>query len=302
MGILQRLTGRTAAVSPQPATIPAATPPLTRRLPTLPAPCRARDCEVVHAAAPPAVVVDGRWWTATPRLICSGTTYVAGAQLRAAAVNEAQRRYGPVVLAQLAADPGNPHHAGAVAVWAGDLHVGYVRRSVLADSGGRTLRRLLDREPPVTVWAYIERVADNAGDYLGVTLLHQLVVGVSRTWPFPVAFPPVDYAKVIGEPAALAPLLRRLSSSAETDRSNPGRPQLIVPATVSVAGDGGAARVQVAVDGEPVGALSVAASAKRAALVQQVLATGRAPIAQLRLRSNAEHSKLTASLLCPEAP
>ena len=303
MGILQRLTGRTAAVSPRPAALPAATPPLTwQRSTTLRAPGQTRDREVVHTAAGPAVVVAGHWWTTTPRLVCRGTTYVAGAQQRAPAVTEAQRRYGSVVLAQLVADPGNPHHAGAVAVWVGDLHVGYVRRDVLSDSGVRTLRRLLDREPPVTVWARIERVVNDAGDYLGVTLLHALVVGVSQAWPFPVAFPPVAYAKVLGEPAAQAALLLRLSSSSETERSNPERPQLIVPATVSIAGDGGATRVQVSVDGEPVGALSAAASATRAEVVQQVLATGRAPIAQLRLRSNAEHSKLTASLLCPEHP
>ncbi len=296
MGILQRLTGRTAAPAAPPHAQPQSQPQHrpTSGVPTF-------DRELVHAAAQPAVVVDGHWWTATPRLICSGTTYVAGTQQRAAAVTETQRRYGPVVLAQLVADPGNPHHAGAVAVWVGDLHVGYVRRSVLADSGVRTLRRLLDREPPVTVWARIECVDDDAGDYLGVTLLHELVVGAARTWPFPVAFPPVAYAKVVAEPAAMAALLQRLSSSSETDRSKPERPQLVVPALVSLADDSGAARVQVAVDGQPVGALSAAASAKRIALVQQVLATGRAPIAQLRLRSDAEHSKLTASLLCPEA-
>ena len=314
MGIWQRLTARTATpaaatllahqqapgdapVAPVPASadVPAAVP--TGALVAVPA----SDREVVHTAAPPVLVVDGHWWTATPRLVCNGTTYVAGAKLRAAAVAEAQRRYGRIVLAQLVADPSNPHHARAVAVWVGDLHVGYVRRSVVADSGVRTLRRLLDKEAPVTVWARIEQVADDAESYLGVTLLHELIVGAARTWPFPVVFPPVDYAKVTGKPGALAALLQRLSSSAETDRSLPDRPQLIVPATVSVAGHGSAARVQVAVDGELVGTLSAAASAKRITLVQQVLATGRPPIAQLRLRSNAEHSKLTTSLLCPEA-
>lgn len=287
MGLLQRLLARSTA-APTEAPRPAA----RLRSPKV-------DLDVVHAAVPPPQVVDGHWWTVTPRMIVSGTTFVAGASVRAAAVSEARSRYGPVILAQLAPDPLNPHDPSALAVWAADLHVGYVQRTVLADNGARTLRRMLAQDTPVTVWATVEPVGHSGGDYLGVTLHHQLRIGASKTWPFPIAFPPLAHAKVSGDDEALLELLDRMRTSATTDRSMPDRPELSLAATLAlVARPDGTTGVDVHVKGKPIGALSPAEATKRIAIVQSVVDAGRDPIAQLRLRTDGDFSRLTASLLC----
>lgn len=228
-------------------------------------------------------------------MVVQGMTYVAGAAARPASVAEARNRYGRVVLAQLVADPTNPHHSGAVGVWIGDAHVGYVRRDVLAVNGARTLRRMLEQEAPVTVWGHIETVPDKRGDYLGVTLHHELTTGASKNWAFDVTVPPLGYAKVIGAEARATELLERMRTSKATDTANPTRPQLVIPATLSLTSD---AAIGVQVDGTSIGSLSAQESARRVAVVQQVLDAGRGPIAELRLRTDAAYSKLTASLLC----
>lgn len=275
MGLMERLLGRSAAAppgaSPQEAPRPSAR-------------ARAPDLDVIHAALPPVQLVDGHWWSATPRMIVRGPTFVAGASVRGAAVSEAHSRYGPVILAQLAADPSNPHDLGAVAVWAADLHVGYVQREVLADNGARTLRRMLEQDTPVTVWASIEPFQHRGGDYLGVTLHHELRVGASKAWPFPVAFPPLAHAKVSGDDEALSERLEKMRTSATTDRSRPDRTELSLAATLAlIARPDGTTGVDVNVKNNRVGVLSAAEAGKRIAVVQSVVEAGREPVAQLRL-------------------
>lgn len=296
MGILQRITGRKDAAPA--ALAPQQTPTAPRRDQRIRAATPSRLDGPVHLAAPPAAFTDGHWWSATPRLIVSGSTFVAGASLRAASVAEAEGRFGDFVLAQIAADPSNPHDDGAVAVWIGDLHVGYIRRDVLNTSGARTLRRLLEAEPPVTVWAHIESVADKRGDHLGVTLHHELAIGASKKWPFPVACPPIGHAKVIGADAVAADLLQRMQTAKSTDRTNLTRPELTLPALLTLTQYDGAQQVDVSVEGARIGSLSTQESARRLAVVQKLLEAGREPTASLRLRADESYSRLTASLLC----
>jgi hypothetical protein len=187
-----------------------------------------------------------------------------------------------LVMAQLVRDRANPHHRGAVAVFVGPDHVGYIGRNDLGYEGQslyRALARLSERDLPATCWA---RVIGGTPDKpsIGISLFTAGRERPDTPYPFPVTVPPDSFATVLGVEAhqdLLARLLDRhdeklLCAQLTTAEVNPTRPKAGGPVLLA------------AIDGITVGGLSQKESAPRIPIINELAALGREAHALARLR------------------
>src|SRR5512135_548919 len=128
-----------------------------------------------HVPLPPRLVVAPSWALTSPALRPDGHSRVAGESYRQDALRRHLHAARPhrYVVAQLVRDPKNPHDRGAVAVFVGADHVGFVPRADLDDMGpslSDALSRLARRRVPATCWARLNGgTADKPS--IGITLL-----------------------------------------------------------------------------------------------------------------------------------
>lgn len=187
-----------------------------------------------------------------------------------------------LVVAQLVRDRGNPHDAGAVAVFVGSDHVGYIPRRDLGSEGQtlyRALARLAGHGVPATCWARL-----NGGEpgkpSVGISLFTGFCEKPDRPYPFPITVPPDETARVLGTDGHEA-LVSRLIGRGEQAvtgcilgiaETHPTRPREAGPI------------VTVAIDGVVIGGLSSAESARRLAIVRELAEAGRRAQARMTIR------------------
>jgi hypothetical protein len=187
-----------------------------------------------------------------------------------------------LVLAQLVRDRTNPHHGGAVAVFVGTDHVGYISRDDLGYEGQslyKALARLAERSSPATCWARVNGGTPDKPS-IGISLFSSGYERPDKPYPFPVTVPPDSFATVLGVEVhqdLLARLLNRreeaiLSARLTVAEVNPARPKAGGPVLLT------------AIDGITVGGLSPKESTARIPLVNELEGFGREAHALTRLR------------------
>lgn len=193
-----------------------------------------------------------------------------------------------LVLAQLVRDRANPHHAGAVAVFVGRSHVGYLGREDL-EMGGQAIYKALARleraGQPATCWGHL-----NGGVPGKLSLgIHLLTGGYDRPdepFAFPVTVPPDSFATVLGTESH-QDLLRAtlgareevlVSAALHVADTNPSRPAGGGPVLVATVAD------------RPIGALSVKESTARAPLIEELTIAGYSARALARIRRSTSKS------------
>jgi hypothetical protein len=270
MGWLRKLLGTPEA--------PGHTPDLTRP------PRQSRPAGQPHVPAPPKQPVDPAWTATTPTLRPEGYLRVVGESYRQDALRRVLAGVGPhrLVLAQLVRDRTNPHHGGAVAVFVGTDHVGYISRDDLGYEGQslyKALARLAAGGSPATCWARVNGGTPDKSS-IGISLFTGGYERPDKPYPFPVTVPPDSFATVLGVEAhqdLLAGLLNRreeaiLSARLMVAEVNPARPKAGGP--VLLAG----------INGVTVGGLSPKESAARIPIVNELESLGCEAHALARLR------------------
>jgi hypothetical protein len=209
---------------------------------------------------------------------------VVGESYRQDALQRVLAGAGPhrLVMAQLVRDRTNPHHGGAVAVFVGTDHVGYLSRNDLGYEGQslyRALARLAERGLPATCWARVNGGTSDKSS-IGISLFTGGRERPDKPYPFPVTVPPDTFTTVLGVEAhqdLLARLLNRqeeilLCARLTVAEVNPTRPKAGGPVLLA------------AIDGVTVGGLSPKESAARIPLVNELVALGSEAHALTRLR------------------
>jgi hypothetical protein len=228
--------------------------------------------------------VDPSWATTAPTLRPEGHLRVVGESYRQDALRRVLAGVGPyrLVMAQLVRDRTNPHHGGAVAVFVGTDHVGYISRNDLGYEGQslyKALARLAQSNSPATCWARVNGGTPDKPS-IGISLFTGGLERPDKPYPFPVTVPPDSFATVLGVEAhqdLLARLLDRrdeaiLSAQLAVAEVNPARPKVSGPVLVA------------AIDGVTVGGLSPKESAARIPLVNELEGLGCEAHALARLR------------------
>jgi hypothetical protein len=187
-----------------------------------------------------------------------------------------------LVLAQLVRDRTNPHDSGAVAVFVGCDHVGYLSRDDLGYEGQalyKALARLGERDVPATCWARMNGGSPDKPS-IGISLFTSGYDRPDRPYPFTLTVPPDSFATVLGAEGHQELLSRLLGRHDETlvaarltvADANPARPKAGGPVLLA------------AVDGVTIGALSAKESGLRIPLVQRLADCGREAQALARIR------------------
>lgn len=119
---------------------------------------RRRPSHGEYAPQTPSLVVSASWLGSDPALRPDGWSRVVGESYRFAALERHLVRTEPhrYVMAQLRRDARNPHDHGAVAVFVGADHVGYIPRTDLGPAGQslyKALARLAAKGTAATCWA-----------------------------------------------------------------------------------------------------------------------------------------------------
>lgn len=233
--------------------------------------------------APPSLAVDALWTSSSPALRPEGRMRVVGESYRQEELREvlakAPRR---LVLAQLVRDRANPHHAGAVAVFVGHSHVGYLGRDDL-EAGGQAIYKALARLEragrPATCWGLLNGGVTGKPS-LGIHLLTGGYDRPDEPFAFPVTVPPDSFATVLGTESH-QDLLRStlgdreeilVSAALYLADANPSRPAGGGPVLVATVAD------------QPIGALSVKESTARTPLIEDLTAAGFPANALARIR------------------
>jgi hypothetical protein len=237
-----------------------------------------------HVPASPLHHVNPSWPAMTPTLRPEGHLRVVGESYRQDALRRVLAGADPhrLVLAQLVRDRTNPHHGGAVAVFVGADHVGYISRNDLGYEGQslyQALARLAKHDLPATCWARVNGGTPDKPS-IGISLFTGGRDRPDKPYPFPVSVPPDTFATVLGVEAhqdLLTQLLNRreetlLGARLTVAEVNPTRPKAGGPVLL------------VAIDGVTVGGLSPKESAPRIPLVTELAAFGNDAHALTRLR------------------
>ena len=156
----------------------------------------------IYVPPPPPIVVDPAWVRYMPTLRPEGFMRVVGESHRQDALRRALAGVGldRLVTAQLARDRGNPHHGGAVAVYVGGDHVGYLSRDDLGYEGQalyKALARLAEQGVPATCWAQLTGGTPDKPS-VGIYLFTNGMDQPDRPYPFPLTIPPGGFATVRG--------------------------------------------------------------------------------------------------------
>lgn len=248
-----------------PRNVPAAMPQPRRRDPS----------GESYTPSRPALPVAVAWTAGSPALRPDGHCAVAGESFRQQALARAAAAAGPDrhVMAQLCRDRSNPYDSGAVAVFIGGDHVGYIPRSQLGYEGQalyKALARLANAGLPATCWARINGGVPDKPSY-GLTLLTSGVDKPDEPFDFPMTVPPSGYAQLLGTESQQL-LLSGLLGQRETVNvgvelsvapAHPFRPVQKGPVVVG------------RVNGVLVGAMSRAASLPRLPVMQSLCEVGR---------------------------
>jgi hypothetical protein len=240
-----------------------------------------------YIPAPPEQPVDPSWTATAPTLRAEGYLRVVGESYRQDALRRVLAGVGPhrLVLAQLVRDRTNPHHGGAVAVFVGTDHVGYISRNDLGYEGYegqslyKALARLAERGLSATCWARVNGGTPNKPS-IGISLFTGGYERPDKPYPFPVTVPPDSTATVLGVEAhqdLLTRLLNRreeaiLSARLTVAEVNPARPTTGGPVLLA------------AINGVTVGGLSPKESAARIPIVNELESLGCEAHALARLR------------------
>ncbi len=249
-------------------------------------PNQRRAVTQTYVPPPPRQPADPSWTAATPTLRPEGHMRVVGESYRQEALRRVLTEAGShrLVLAQLVRDQGNPHHSGAVAVFVGADHVGYLSRDDLGYDGQalyKALARLDRRGVPATCWARLNGgVPDKPS--IGIHLLTSGYEHPDEPYPFALTVPPDSFATVLGTEAHQDLLTRLTGAREETlvgaqltvSDTNPARPKSGGPVLLAT------------VDGVVIGGLSAKESASRIPLVQALADSGRDAHALARIRSS----------------
>ena len=223
-----------------------------------------------HHPDPPEQPVNPSWTATAPTLRPEGHLRVVGESYRQDAMRRVLAGVGPyrLVMAQLVRDRTNPHHGGAVAVFVGTDHVGYISRSDLGYEGQslyRALARLAECGSPATCWARVNGGTPDKPS-IGISLFTGGYERPDKPYPFPVTVPPDSFATVLDVESHQDLLARLLDRQEETILSaqlavaevNPVRPKMGGPVLVA------------AIDGVTVGGLSPKESAARIPLINEL--------------------------------
>lgn len=237
-----------------------------------------------HHPDPPEQLVNPSWTAAAPTLRPEGYLRVVGESYRQDAMRRVLAGVGPyrLVMAQLVRDRTNPHHGGAVAVFVGTDHVGYISRNDLGYEGQslyKALARLAECGSPATCWARVNGGTPDKPS-IGISLFTGGFERPDKPYPFPITVPPDSFATVLGVEAhqdLLTRLLNRreetiLSAQVAVAKVNPARPKMGGPVLLA------------AIDGVTVGGLSPKESAARIPLVNELEGLGCEAHALARLR------------------
>lgn len=240
--------------------------------------------EQPYVPAPPRQPVDPSWTAATPTLRPEGYLRVVGESFRQDALRRVLTGAGShrLVLAQLVRDRTNPHDSGAVAVFVGLDHVGYISRDDLGYEGQalyKALARLGERGMPATCWARLNGGSPDKPS-IGIHLFTGCYERPDRPYPFTLTVPPDSFATVLGVEDHQE-LLRRLlgrrdealvAAHLTVADANPARPKAGGPVLLA------------AIDGVTIGGLSVKESALRIPLIERLADCGREAHALARIR------------------
>ncbi len=229
-------------------------------------------------------VVAPTWTLSSPTLRPEGYSRVVGESHRQEALHRHLDLAQPhgYVLAQLIRDRRNHYDSGAVAVFLGSDHVGYIPREELGYEGQplyKALARLNRRGAPATAWA---RLTGGTPDKptVGITLFTSCLGTSDEPYPFTLTVPPGMFARLLGAEDQQELLATHLGQREEillgcsltiADR-NPARPE------------GGGPVLLAALDGIVVGGMSAADSAPRMTFVQALTDAGRPANAIARIR------------------
>jgi hypothetical protein len=240
-----------------------------------------------YVPAPPEQPVDPSWTVTAPTLRPEGHLRVVGESYRQDGLRRVLAGVGPhrLVMAQLVRDRTNPHHGGAVAVFVGTDHVGYISRNDLGYEGYegqslyKALARLNERGSPATCWARVNGGTPGKPS-IGISLFTGGYERPDKPYPFPVTVPPDSFATVLGVEThqdLLAGLLNRqdeatLSARLTVVEINPARPKAGGPVLLT------------AINGVIVGGLSPKESAARIPIVNELESLGFEAHALARLR------------------
>lgn len=237
-----------------------------------------------YVPPPPHQPVDPSWTAATQTLRPEGYLRVVGESFRQEALRRVLAAAGPhrLVTAQLVRDRTNPHDSGAVAVFVGLDHVGYISRNDLGYEGQalyKALARLDRRGVPATCWAHLNGGSPDKPS-IGIHLFTGGYERPDEPYPFTLTVPPDGFATVLGVESHQGLLTRLLGPREETlvaaqlivADTNPARPKSGGPVLVAI------------VDGVTIGALSAKESAPRIPLIQRLTECGREAHALARIK------------------
>ena len=254
--------------------------PIPRQRETTPAPVG----EYTPAHPPSEGVVAPTWSLSSPTLRPDGYSRVVGESHRQEALHRHLALTQPhrYVLAQLIRDRRNPYDSGAVAVFLGSDHVGYIPREELGYEGQplyKALARLSRQGLPATTWA---RLTGGTPDKptVGITLFTSCLGTSDEPYPFTLTVPPGVFARLLGAEDQQELLAAHLGQREEIllgcrltiADGNPARPE------------GGDPVLLAALDDRVVGGMSAADSAPRMTFVQALTDAGRPAIAIARIR------------------
>jgi hypothetical protein len=209
---------------------------------------------------------------------------VVGESYRQSALQRILTEAGPhrLVLAQLIRDRANPHHSGAVAVFVGTNHVGYISRNDLGYDGQalyKALARLSQRDIPATCWAHVNGGTPDR-PFIGIHLLTSGYQRPDQPYPFMVTVPPDSFANVLGVEDH-QDLLGRLLG--QRDEALTGVQLAFASINPARAKFGGPVLLAT-IDGVTIGGFSRKESAGRISLIDELAEHGRDAQALARIR------------------